>query len=143
MRAVYRRAKIVLVPSQWKEAWGRIVSEAHLSGIPVVASNIGGLPESTGPGGVLLDPSTPAADWAAEIKRLWTDKEHYQRLSQAALDYSQRVELDLTHQSLLWREIVSKSLPAKTARKDVSRAAPDHPRAAPGRRFENRGQTYR
>jgi glycosyltransferase involved in cell wall biosynthesis len=142
MRAVYRRAKIVLVPSQWKEAWGRVVSEAHVSGIPVVAANIGGLPESTGPGGVLLDPSAPAADWAAEIKRLWTDEEHYQQTSQAALHYSQRAELDLAHQSLLWKEIVSQPLTAKSARRAVSRAAPDHPRAAHRRRFENRDQTY-
>jgi amino acid adenylation domain-containing protein/non-ribosomal peptide synthase protein (TIGR01720 family) len=37
---------ILTVPSLWDEAFGRIVVEAMLRGVPVIASNAGGLPEA-------------------------------------------------------------------------------------------------
>ena len=46
MKTVYGRTKILLAPSKWEEAWGRVASEAHCSGIPVVGSTRGGLPEA-------------------------------------------------------------------------------------------------
>lgn len=46
MRPVHGRARIVLMPSQCDETWGRVASEAHLSGLPVVAKDRGGWPES-------------------------------------------------------------------------------------------------
>ena len=46
MTEVYREAKLVLVPSQWREAYGRVAREAYLLGIPILASKIGGLPEA-------------------------------------------------------------------------------------------------
>lgn len=94
MREVYARAKIVLMPSQWEEAWGRVASEAQFSGIPVVASNRGGLPEAVGPGGVLLDPQGPIEPWVDAIRRLWRDDGHYAELSAAALAHSTRLEIN-------------------------------------------------
>lgn len=43
---VYRGARLVIVPSQWEEAYGRVAREAYLLGIPVLVSNVGGLPEA-------------------------------------------------------------------------------------------------
>lgn len=43
---IYKRTKILLVPSLWKESFGQVVVEAMLRGIPVIASDIGGLPEA-------------------------------------------------------------------------------------------------
>jgi glycosyltransferase involved in cell wall biosynthesis len=94
MGQIYRQAKIILAPSRLDEAWGRIASEAHFSGIPVVASNRGGLPEAVGPGGILLDPDGPIEDWVNAIRKLWHDEDYYNRLSAAALAYSQRPEID-------------------------------------------------
>lgn len=94
MRPVYADAAIILAPSRWKEAFGRIAAEAHVSGIPVVGSDRGGLPEAIGPGGVVLDPDGPIEPWVGAIQRLWTDREHYDKLSTAALAYSQRSEMD-------------------------------------------------
>jgi surfactin synthase thioesterase subunit len=41
-----RRSRVVLVPSLWAEARSRIIVEAMLRGVPVLASNIGGIPEA-------------------------------------------------------------------------------------------------
>lgn len=43
---VYEGARLVLIPSQWEEAYGRMAREAHLLGLPVLVSAIGGLPEA-------------------------------------------------------------------------------------------------
>ena len=83
MRRAYSRARVLLVPSgtrfrgdrvEWTEAWGRVVTEAHFSGIPVLATNDGGLPESVGPGGILVNKDAQIDDWNLEFKKLWYDK---------------------------------------------------------------------
>lgn len=43
---IFSQVKVLLVPSLWGEAFGQIVVEAMLRGIPVLASNLGGLPEA-------------------------------------------------------------------------------------------------
>jgi glycosyltransferase involved in cell wall biosynthesis len=43
---VWKEIKVLLVPSLWFEAWGMVVVEAQLCGIPVVSSDSGGLPEA-------------------------------------------------------------------------------------------------
>jgi len=95
MRAIYRQTRILLVPSQWEdETWGRVVTEAQFSGIPVIASARGGLPEAVGPGGIILEHDAPAAMWAHEVAELWSNRCRYERLSAAALDHSMRPALD-------------------------------------------------
>lgn len=95
MRTVYRDTKVLLVPSQWEdETWGRVVSEAQISGIPVLASERGGLPEAVGPGGVILAHDAPAERWAAALRDLWSNEHRYRELSQAALSHAARPDLD-------------------------------------------------
>jgi glycosyltransferase involved in cell wall biosynthesis len=43
---VYAGARLMIVPSQWEEAYGRVAREALLLGVPVLASRVGGLPEA-------------------------------------------------------------------------------------------------
>lgn len=93
MRPVYARTRILLAPSQWREAWGRVASEAHVSGIPVIASRIGGLVESVGPGGILVPPDAPAQVWTEALRSVWDDQSRYAALSAAARAYSLRPEL--------------------------------------------------
>jgi glycosyltransferase involved in cell wall biosynthesis len=98
MKSVYGRTKVLLAPSKWEEAWGRVASEAHCSGIPVLGSRRGGLPEAIGKGGVVLDYDAPLDEWIAALTRLWSDESHYERMAAAALDYSRRPEMDPAHQ---------------------------------------------
>lgn len=92
-REIYKEAHTVLIPSQADETWGRMATEAHFNGIPVIASRRGGLLESVGPGGILLDPKSAAEEWIQTMRRLWDDPAHYQSLCRAALDYSRRDEI--------------------------------------------------
>lgn len=55
MRPVYARAKVLLMPSLWWESGGRVASEAMMNGLPVIATNRGGIPELVGDSGVLVD----------------------------------------------------------------------------------------
>jgi glycosyltransferase involved in cell wall biosynthesis len=43
---IYKYANLVIVPSIWEEAYGRVSREAYILGISVLVSKIGGLPES-------------------------------------------------------------------------------------------------
>ena len=95
MRSVYRHARILLAPSgidhpEWIESWGRVATEAHLSGIPVIATNDGGLPESVGPGGILIARTASIEDWLSALDLLWNDAQAYDNYSRAALHYSTR-----------------------------------------------------
>lgn len=93
MRDVYSRARALLIPSQWEEAWGRIASEAHCCGVPAVASDRGGLAESVGEGGILIGPDAPIEAWVEAVRRLWDDDAHHAAMSEAARRYALRPAL--------------------------------------------------
>ena len=99
MREIFRHCHLLLAPSKWsRETWGRVASEAHFSGIPVIGSDVGGLPEAIGPGGILIGAEQTAEVWATAIRRLWHDDELYLAKSRAAREYSARSELELASQ---------------------------------------------
>ncbi len=96
MRPIYGEARVLLVPSlsspEWEEAWARSVTEAQVSGIPVLATRGGGLPESVGPGGILVEPDANGA-WEDALARVWDDPNEHAALSQAALRHAARPEI--------------------------------------------------
>ena len=102
---ILRRTRVLLVPSLWAEARSRIVVEAMLRGVPVIASNIGGIPEAKLGVDYLLpvrpieryesqvdEQMVPLADvpaqdigpWQAALERLLSDRAHYDDLSRAS-----------------------------------------------------------
>ncbi|MBT3928011.1 MAG: glycosyltransferase [Rhodospirillaceae bacterium] len=93
MRQFYATARLLLAPSVWEEAYGRVVPEAQISGIPVLASDRGGLPQAVGPGGILIDAHAPDADWLAAFDRMWDDDAEYSRLSGLAREHAEREEM--------------------------------------------------
>ncbi|MGH2786466.1 MAG: glycosyltransferase [Actinomycetota bacterium] len=67
-------ARALLVPSQWYEPATKVVLEAYATGVPVLASRIGGLTEMVDEdvSGNLIDPDDPRA-WAAAVRSLQDD----------------------------------------------------------------------
>lgn len=62
MPAVYALSDVVVVPSVWPEPFPLVVLETLAAGKPLIASNVGGLPETVGLGaGRLVAPADEAA----------------------------------------------------------------------------------
>ena len=78
MKQVYRRTALLLVPSLWFEAAGRVIVEAQLSGIPVLATDSGGIPEQLNGGGYIFPTPELGAAYQQipepEIVRPWIDR---------------------------------------------------------------------
>ncbi len=116
---LFQQARVVLVPSLWAEARSRMVVEAMLRGVPVIASDVGGLKEAKlgVPYLVPVNPiteyqsaldenmvpiaSVPEQDigpWRAALKRLTTDRAHWKEISSqsrtAALKYAATLTID-------------------------------------------------
>jgi glycosyltransferase involved in cell wall biosynthesis len=89
---VFRSSALLLMPSQVEEAFGRVVVEAGHSGVPAVASCIGGIPEAIGQSGVLLEPTDPPERWASVIEGALSDPAYYARLCAAAVANASRDE---------------------------------------------------
>ena len=63
------RAAVVLAPSRWEEPCPYSVLEALAAGVPVLASDRGGLPELVGEDATL--PATDRAAWSDALSQLW------------------------------------------------------------------------
>ena len=93
-RKLYAKARLLLVPSVWEESAPRVVVEAQASGIPVLASDRGGLSEWVGAGGVVLPLGPDDAAWLEALDRLWHDEAFYEGLSHAARGQARRADLE-------------------------------------------------
>ena len=78
---IYSMSHVVIIPSQWEEPFGRVALEAMLSNVPVVASRTGGLPESVGEGGILIDDFANADRWVEAIETLRSGRERRKWIS--------------------------------------------------------------
>jgi glycosyltransferase involved in cell wall biosynthesis len=85
-RDFYRVTRVLLVPSLWRESFGRVAAEGLANGIPVLASDRGALPETLGdagfvftiperclPGNTEVPSAQEVAPWVRAIERLRDD----------------------------------------------------------------------
>jgi len=93
MRALYARARLLLAPSICEEAAARVVQEAQLNAIPVLASDRGGLPESVGAGGMTVDPEGDISEWTNALDRIWKDSGRDGEFATAAWHHARRDEV--------------------------------------------------
>jgi glycosyltransferase involved in cell wall biosynthesis len=69
---IYKRAKLVIVPSQWNEAYGRVAKESIILNIPVIVSDIGGLKEAVDfDENKLVKNYKSTDDWVQKIKNFF------------------------------------------------------------------------
>lgn len=79
---IYGDARVLLVPTDYPEAFGRVVAEAQASGIPVIARDVGGLPEAVGVGGMLVPMAAGTDEWAEALGAVWDDPQAYAEWSE-------------------------------------------------------------
>ncbi len=101
---ILAKTRVLLVPSLWPETFGYVVPDAMLRGIPVLASDLGGLPEAKlgvdyllpvkaaeRRGGAYLFPHQDTEAWSAALGELLVDENAYDRCSrqsrEAALNF--------------------------------------------------------
>jgi len=109
VHSIYQRTSIFLVPSLWAEGFGRGIAEAQLSGIPVLASNRGGMPEALNGGGKLFEmpkesianywaPPDPkkVLEWWGSIEELLSNKDTYESFHKQAVISSKKYHPDNT-----------------------------------------------
>lgn len=97
----YKGADICVFPSRY-EPFGIVVLEALASGKPVIASNVGGIPDiiSDGKNGILVEPNDPEA-LSRDIITLSQDSALMKRLSANAVETATRYS---------WKNIAEKYL---------------------------------
>lgn len=76
-------AKFCVCPSEWNEVFGLTIGEAIALGTPVVASNIGGIPEGLGTGEELVIPGN-VQELTDVIKDLWNNPDKIEELNRKA-----------------------------------------------------------
>jgi glycosyltransferase involved in cell wall biosynthesis len=135
------RARLLLMPSLWFEGFGLIAMEAMLRGLPVIASDAGGLVEAKrGTGYVIpvrpierferafdethmpkpVDVPQDIEPWARALEGLLGDREEYERESRAsravALEFVSRLRA-ADFEDLLERITPGVAAPARSASK--------------------------
>lgn len=117
MRSVYAETDILLVPSQFTETFGRVILEAQINGIPIVAAKVGGIPYTLGQGGILVEPKNEPQGYVDALRRLRTDENLYTQLSALALENAQRPEFEPDYQVKNFIQFVESRISALQASK--------------------------
>jgi len=80
LRNVISGSRFIIVPSNWYENNPLTIIEALCMGVPVLGSNIGGIPELVKPGinGLLFEPGNES-EMAEKISYLWDNQEKFDR----------------------------------------------------------------
>ena len=150
MNQLFARTKVLLVPSLWAEARSRVVLEAMLRGVPVIAADVGGIPEAKMGVPYLIpvnpilkyetrvdDQMVPVADvppqnlapWCDALAKLMIDREHYEEISRqsraAALGYAEHLSAEPFEQLLLETGKRAVHVMATTAKPAVDSLSPE------------------
>ena len=87
MPSYLQLADIAVIPSIWNDPFPTTVLEAQAMGLPIIASNSGGIPEEVGQGNAIIIPTgeTFVSQLAAAIRQLYHHPEERAKMSTASL----------------------------------------------------------
>jgi glycosyltransferase involved in cell wall biosynthesis len=102
-----------LTTRDWWEQYGRVITEAMASGVPVIASDSGAIPEVVGDAGIIVSEGS-TAELAAELRRVSQDPAICRVLAEAGLAraqtaFSPAVEAERVRG--FWRAVAGCSVP--------------------------------
>src|SRR5579884_444345 len=92
-RVMFADARLLLAPYR-TNGRPRVVLEAHANGIPVLGSDLPTIREAIGPGGIVVDPDAPRAEWVRALAELVDSPERYDAYVEAARVHAARPEVD-------------------------------------------------
>lgn len=98
--ALIKGAKVFVLPSFW-EGFGLDILNAMACGVPVVASNVGSLPEVVGDAGILVDPKNPESIAEGINKVLSLGKTDYNSMIERGLSQVARFSWEKTARKTL------------------------------------------
>jgi len=107
MRTIYSQTKLLLVPSVWEEGFGMVAVEAQSCRIPVIASSRGGLPESVGDGGLLIDDYLNAGVWVDAIGKVLNDADRYAAYETKAVRHAAGEAFTVSYSARRFRDVCS------------------------------------
>ncbi|HEX3022523.1 MAG TPA: glycosyltransferase, partial [Lachnospiraceae bacterium] len=139
---IYKLTKVFLMPSLWGEAFGQVVVEAMLRGIPVISSNVGGLIEAKQGLDYILPvnpikeyisqkellvsvhrpvvPEQNLEPWIIALDHLLTDREKYESLSrlsrEKATEFYSKLGFDAFEE--YFKEVIDKGRISETTGKE-------------------------
>jgi glycosyltransferase involved in cell wall biosynthesis len=144
MEAVWDTTRVLLMPSLWCEAWGLVVVEAQIRGIPVLSSDAGAIPEAKlglphiipvkplqraekdSSGHPIFDvPTQDMNAWVEALTKVMTDQEEYERLSDLCAEVTGKWALDLdarAHEKWMLAMMPNaKQMPKKAPKKEEAK----------------------
>ncbi|OLB90701.1 MAG: hypothetical protein AUH25_04265 [Thaumarchaeota archaeon 13_1_40CM_38_12] len=99
---IFNKCSYALIPSLWYEVFGLVINEAMSKGLPMIASNIGGIPElvKDGQNGFLFQPGDVDCLYHI-LETLTNDKEILSKLSKNAIESSKKFPIENQMKSIM------------------------------------------
>jgi glycosyltransferase involved in cell wall biosynthesis len=104
----YGKVSIILVPSKVDEGFPRIILEAAINGIPVIANRKGGIPDTMGESGIIVDANSDdnitASKYKDIIYSLVNDNNSYEQYRKKAYLRAEEYKKDIAELSSYYRD---------------------------------------
>jgi glycosyltransferase involved in cell wall biosynthesis len=81
---IYRKTKVLLIPSIVDETFSRVSLEGLAHGIPIITTGSGYIKEMVGDGGIVLGMDSPIEEWAFNVRMLYSNDVVYKDISRRA-----------------------------------------------------------
>jgi len=103
------QTKVLIVPSLWVETFGIVILDAFQCGVPVIASNRGGIPlfVEDGKNGFVVEPSVQ--EIVSKLETIISNPPLWEEMSKACLDYDFKEfnwELNTEKLRSLYRQVI-------------------------------------